>query len=145
MKKKIIIIGSGFGGLGAACRLAARGHEVTIFEKRDKLGGRAYVYEINGFQFDGGPTVITAPFMFDDIFTAAGKKREDYFDLVPVNPFYRIFNAEGRSFNYNNDPQFTLEQIERWNPADKAGTSVSLLPPGLSFRRALSNWPTSPF
>ncbi len=121
MKKKIIIIGSGFGGLGAACRLAARGHEVTIFEKRDKLGGRAYVYEINGFQFDGGPTVITAPFMFDDIFTAAGKKREDYFDLVPVNPFYRIFNAEGRSFNYNNDPQFTLEQIERWNPADKAG------------------------
>jgi phytoene desaturase len=49
MKKKIIIIGSGFGGLGAAVRLAAKGHEVQIFEKRDKLGGRAYVYEINGF------------------------------------------------------------------------------------------------
>ena len=60
MNKKIIIIGSGFGGLGAACRLAARGHDVEIFEKRDKPGGRAYVYEINGFKFDGGPTIITA-------------------------------------------------------------------------------------
>ena len=74
MSKKIIIIGSGFGGLGAANRLAALGHRVEIFEARDKLGGRGYTYEINGFKFDGGPTVITAPFMFDDIFTAAGKE-----------------------------------------------------------------------
>ena len=61
MKKKIIVIGSGFGGLGAAVRLAAHGHDVTLYEKRDKLGGRAYTYEIDGFTFDGGPTVITAP------------------------------------------------------------------------------------
>ena len=73
MKKKIIVIGSGFGGLAAAIRLAAKGHQVELFEKRDKLGGRAYVYEVNGFKFDGGPTVITAPFMFDDLFAAAGK------------------------------------------------------------------------
>ena len=71
MSKKIIIIGSGFGGLGAAIRLAAQGHRVEIFEARDKPGGRGYTYEINGFKFDGGPTVITAPFMFDDIFAAA--------------------------------------------------------------------------
>jgi phytoene desaturase len=121
MKKKIIIIGGGFGGLGAACRLASHGHDVEIFEKRDKLGGRGYVYEINGFQFDGGPTVITAPFMFDDIFKAAGKIREDYFKLVPVNPFYRIFDHEGRSFDYNNDPEFIYSEIEKWNPADKQG------------------------
>jgi phytoene desaturase len=121
MRKKVIIIGSGFGGLAAACRLAARGYNVEIFEKRDKLGGRGYVYEINGFKFDGGPTVITAPFMFDDIFAAAGKRREDYFQMTPVNPFYRIFDHEGHDFNYNNDPAFILDQIRSRNPDDCAG------------------------
>tara|TARA_Y100001935_G_scaffold128815_1_gene106815 strand:- start:29318 stop:30796 length:1479 start_codon:yes stop_codon:yes gene_type:complete len=121
MKKRIIIIGSGFGGLGAASRLLSAGHDVTILEKRDKLGGRAYVYEQDGFKFDGGPTVITAPFMFDDIWNAAGKKREDYFDLVPCDPFYRIFDHTGKSFDYNNDHEFTLSEIEKWNPEDKAG------------------------
>jgi len=119
--QKTIVIGSGFGGLAAAARLAARGHTVEIFEKRDQLGGRAYVYEVNGFKFDGGPTVITAPFMFDDIFKAAGKRREDYFELVPLSPFYRIFDHTGRSFDYNADEGFTLSQIEKWNPADKEG------------------------
>lgn len=118
---KIIVIGSGFGGLGAAIRLAARGHDVEIFEKRDKPGGRAYVYEMDGFKFDGGPTVITAPFMFDDIWAAAGKKREDYFDLVPCDPYYRIFDAEKRAFDYNGDEEFILQQIAKWNPADREG------------------------
>ncbi len=118
---RIIVIGSGFGGLAAAIRLAAQGHDVTIFEKRDKLGGRAYVYEVDGFKFDGGPTVITAPFMFDDLWQAAGKRRQDYFDLVPVNPFYRIFNSQGRHFDYNGDESFILDQIARWNPADREG------------------------
>ena len=120
-KQKIIVIGSGFGGLAAAARLAARGHAVEVFEKRDQLGGRAYVYEMDGFRFDGGPTVITAPFMFDDIFRAAAKRREDYFQLVPLSPFYRIFDQAGRSFDYNADEAFTLSQIEKWNPADKDG------------------------
>jgi phytoene desaturase len=119
--KKIIVIGAGFGGLAAAVRLAARGHEVAIFEKRDKPGGRGYVYEIDGFQFDGGPTVITAPFMFDDIFQAAGKRREDYFTFVPLSPFYRIFDHQKKVFNYNGDPDFTAEQIRAWNPADAEG------------------------
>lgn len=118
---KIIVIGSGFGGLGAAIRLAAKGHEVEIVEKRDQAGGRAYVYEINGFKFDGGPTVITAPFMFDDIWAAAGKKRKDYVEFVPCDPYYRIFDWNKRIFNYNGDEQFILSQIEQWNPADKEG------------------------
>ncbi|MDQ3398035.1 MAG: phytoene desaturase [Deinococcota bacterium] len=118
---KIIVIGSGFGGLGAAVRLAAQGHQVGIFEKRDKLGGRAYVYEVNGFKFDGGPTIITAPFMFDDIFKAAGKRREDYFELVPCDPFYRIFDVQKRYFDYNANKSFTLGQIDKFSPADKAG------------------------
>ncbi len=119
MSKKVIVIGSGFGGLATAVRLAANGFDVEIFEKRDKLGGRAYVYEINGFKFDGGPTVITAPFMFDEIFEMAGRRREDYFKMVPVDPFYRIFDHEGKCFDYNNDPQFILSQIDLWNPEDK--------------------------
>jgi phytoene desaturase len=119
--KKIIVIGSGFGGLGAAVRLAAQGHQVEIFEKRDQPGGRAYVYNLAGFKFDGGPTVLTAPFMFDDLFALAGRKRQDYFQMVPVNPFYRIFDSQKRSFEYNGNLDFTLSQIERWNPADKAG------------------------
>lgn len=121
MKQKIIVIGSGFGGLGAAIRLAARGHDVEIFEKRDKLGGRAYVYEINGFKFDGGPTVITAPFMFDDLWAAAGKRREDYFEMVPCDPYYRIFDWNKRAFDYNGDESFILDQIAEWNPADREG------------------------
>jgi phytoene desaturase len=121
MKQKIIVIGSGFGGLGAAIRLAARGHEVEIFEKRDKLGGRAYQYEINGFKFDGGPTVITAPYMFDELFEEAGKHREDYFNLVPLDPFYRIFDHKGSHFDYHRNLDDTLSEIERWNPADRDG------------------------
>lgn len=118
---RIIVIGSGFGGLAAAIRLAARGHEVEIFEKRDMAGGRAYVYEMDGFKFDGGPTVITAPFMFDDLFAAAGRKREDTVKFQPLDPYYRIFNHEGRSFDYNGDESFILDQIRRWNADDAEG------------------------
>ncbi|MBP3192040.1 phytoene desaturase family protein [Natronogracilivirga saccharolytica] len=121
MSKHIAIIGTGFGALGAAARLLAEGYNVTLFEKRDKPGGRAYVFEENGFRFDAGPTVITAPFMFDDIFNKAGKKREDYFELVPCQPFYRIFNHEGRHFDYNSDESFIFSEIDRWNPEDKEG------------------------
>ncbi len=118
---KIIVIGSGFGGLGAAIRLAARGYDVEIFEKRDKPGGRAYVYEINDFKFDGGPTVITAPFMFDDLWAAAGKRREDYFNMVSCDPFYRIFDPDGDKFDYNGDEDFIVEEIRKRNPADVEG------------------------
>ena len=121
MKKKIAVIGSGFGGLAAAIRLAARGHEVDIYEKLDKPGGRAYVFELDGFSFDAGPTVITAPFLFDEIFEAAGKRREEYISFIPLDPFYRIFNHEGRHFDYNGNMDFVLSEIDRWNPADKDG------------------------
>lgn len=121
MQEKVILIGSGFGGLGAAARLAARGYEVDVFEKLDKPGGRAYVFERDGFTFDAGPTVITAPFMFDEIFAAAGRRREDYVEFKMLDPFYRIFNHEGRPFDYNGDGEFIAEQIARWNAADVAG------------------------
>jgi len=120
-QKKIIVIGSGFGGLAAAIRLAAQGHAVTLFEKRDKLGGRAYTYTIDGFTFDGGPTIVTAPYLLDDLWALAGKRREDFVTLTPCDPFYRIFNHDGRVLDYNSDHEFILSQIEKLSEPDKEG------------------------
>ena len=120
-KQKVIVIGSGFGGLAAAIRLAAKGHDVTIFEKRDKLGGRAYQYDINGFKFDGGPTVMTAPYIFDEIFAAAGRSRKDYIQFMPLDPFYRIYNEDGDYLDYWRDTGRMLDEIDKFNPADKVG------------------------
>ena len=118
---RIIVIGSGFGGLAAAIRLQNQGHDVTILEKRDKPGGRAYVYEQDGFKFDGGPTVITAPFLIDELFEGAGRRTEDYVKLVPVDPFYRIFFPDGTHFDYCGDSSRMVAQIEQLDPADVAG------------------------
>jgi phytoene desaturase len=119
--ERVVVIGSGFGGLGAAARLAARGHHVTVVEALDKLGGRAYVFEQDGFRFDGGPTIITAPWLFDDIWALAGKEREDYVEFVKCDPFYRIFDHQGRRFDYNDDEAFILSEIERFAPSDMEG------------------------
>lgn len=115
------MIGSGFGGLAAAVRLQSRGYQVTLVEARDMLGGRAYVYRQDGFTFDGGPTVITAPFMIDDIFRQAGRKTSDYVDIVPVDPFYRIEFHDGRSFEYNNDEAETERRVAAFAPGDLEG------------------------
>ena len=95
---RVVVIGSGFGGLAAAVRLQQQGHEVTILEKRDKPGGRAYVYEQDGFTFDGGPTIITAPWLIDELFERSGRRTNDYVDLVPIDPFYNIRFEDGSVF-----------------------------------------------
>lgn len=118
---KIVVIGSGFGGLSCAIRLQGQGHEVTIVEKRDKLGGRAYVYEQDGFKFDGGPTIITAPWLIDEIFEAAGKKTADYVKLVKLDPFYNIRWEDGTVFHYNDDRERLLSEIRKIDPAGIEG------------------------
>ncbi len=118
---RIAVIGSGFGGLAAAIRLRALGHEVALLEKRDKPGGRAYVYEQDGFTFDAGPTILTAPWLIDDLFTAAGKTTGDYVRLVPLDPFYNIRFEDGSVFHYNGDPEQMLAQVRAFNPADVEG------------------------
>jgi phytoene desaturase len=118
---KIIVIGSGFGGLSAAIRLQSQGHQVTIVEKRDKLGGRAYVYEQDGFKFDGGPTIITAPWLIDEIFEIAGKKTSDYVNLVKIDPFYNIRWEDGTVFHYNDDRDRLLEEISKISPEGVEG------------------------
>lgn len=120
-RKEIIVIGSGFGGLSAAIRLAAAGHQVYLYEKRDQLGGRAYQYEVNGFKFDGGPTVITAPYMFDELFALGGKDRKDYFELLPIDPYYRVFDERGRAYNYYRDLERAKAEVAKISPADVPG------------------------
>lgn len=119
--KKIVVIGSGFGGLATAVRLQAKGYEVDVVEARDQLGGRAYVYRQDGFTFDGGPTILTAPFLVDEIFQAAGKRTQDYLDIVPCDPFYRIEFHDGRSFEYNADGAATEERVRQFAPGDLDG------------------------
>ncbi len=118
---QIVVIGSGFGGLYAAIRLQAQGHQVTILEKRDKPGGRAYVYEQDGFKFDGGPTIITAPWLIHDLFTLCGKDSEDYVKIVKIDPFYNIRFEDGSVFRYNDDRESLLRQIKEFSPSDVEG------------------------
>ncbi len=115
---KVIVIGSGFGGLTAAIRLQAKGFDVEIVEKRDKPGGRAYVYEQDGFVFDGGPTIITAPWLINDLFELCGKKTDDYVKIVPIDPFYNVRFQDGTVFRYNGKREEVIEQIRSFNPAD---------------------------
>jgi phytoene desaturase len=105
------IIGSGFGGLAAAIRLQAAGFRTVVFEKRDLPGGRAYVYHDQGFTFDAGPTVITAPECLREIFASAGASMENYVELLPVTPFYRLFWEDGYRFDYSGDLASIIEQI----------------------------------
>src|SRR5450830_1209082 len=84
--KTAVVVGAGFGGLALAIRLQAGGVQTTLLEKRDKPGGRAYVYEDQGFVFDAGPTVITDPSCIEELFDLAGKRIEDYVEMLPVAP-----------------------------------------------------------
>ncbi|WP_426444839.1 phytoene desaturase [Siccibacter colletis] len=119
--KPTIVIGAGFGGLALAIRLQAAGVQTTLLESRDKPGGRAYVYQDQGFTFDAGPTVITDPSAIEELFTLAGKRLDDYVELMPVTPFYRLCWEDGEVFDYANDQAALEQQIARLNPDDVAG------------------------
>jgi phytoene desaturase len=115
------VVGSGFGGLAAAIRLQARGVRTVLFEKRDLPGGRAYVYRDQGFTFDAGPTVITAPQCLEELFAVAGRRMSDYVQMLPVTPFYRLSWPDGVAFDYDGDQGNMEEQIRRLSPGDVAG------------------------
>jgi len=121
VRGRAAVIGSGFGGLAAAIRLQAAGFDTTLYEGRDRPGGRAYVYHDAGFTFDAGPTVITAPHIFEDLFREAGRDLRDYVELLPVEPFYRLVWEDGTVFDYNGDGEAMVEQIRRLRPEDVAG------------------------
>ncbi|MFT4276561.1 MAG: phytoene desaturase [Rhodopseudomonas sp.] len=113
-----VVIGSGFGGLAAAVRLGARGYRVTVLEKLDQPGGRAYVHRQDGFAFDAGPTIVTAPYLFEELWKLCGKRMSDDITLKPMSPFYRIRFDDGTHFDYSDDRNAVLDQIAKFCPDD---------------------------
>lgn len=116
-----VVIGSGFGGLAAAVRLGARGYRVTVLERLEQPGGRARVHRRDGFTFDAGPTIVTAPFLFEELWQLAGKRMADDVTLVPMDPFYRIRFSDGATFDYSGDPERMRAEVARFSPDDVAG------------------------
>ena len=119
--KHAIVIGSGFGGLAAAVRLGVRGYRVTVLEKLDAPGGRAYVYRQDGYTFDAGPTIITAPYLFEDLWAICGKRLADHVKLRSIDPFYEVRFDDGTVFRYTSDMAAMREQIARIEPRDVEG------------------------
>jgi phytoene desaturase len=120
-RPRAVVIGSGFGGLAAAIRMAVRGWQVTVLEKLDAPGGRAYVHRQDGFTFDAGPTIVTAPFMLEELWALAGRRLSDDVDLRPMDPFYRIRFDDGSWFDYCGDPERMRAEVARFSPEDLPG------------------------
>ncbi|MEL0182491.1 MAG: phytoene desaturase [Candidatus Poseidoniales archaeon] len=119
--RRAAVIGSGFGGLGAAIRLQSAGIQTVLYEARDLPGGRAYVYEDEGFTFDAGPTVITAPHTLTDLFELTGRHLEDYIELMEVQPMYRLIWSDGDRFDYVRDEAAMVAQIAQRSQRDADG------------------------
>jgi phytoene desaturase len=120
-KPHAVVIGSGFGGLAAAVRLGARGYRVTVLERLDAPGGRAYVFRQDGFTFDAGPTIVTAPFLFEELWALAGRRLADDVRLVSLAPFYRVRFHDGETFDCSADPAAMRAEVARLSPGDVAG------------------------
>ena len=118
---KAIVIGAGFGGIAAALRLRAKGYEVSLIDRCAGLGGRAQVFERDGFKHDAGPTVITAPFLFEELFELFGERFEDNVRLVPLTPWYRFHFSDNTQFDYGGTLDQTLAEIARIEPDDCDG------------------------
>jgi phytoene desaturase len=120
-RARAVVIGSGFGGLAAAIRLQSAGVRTVLVEKRDRPGGRAASWVAEGFRFDAGPTVITAPPVLEELFALSGRRMRDAVTLLPVDPFYRLFWSDGDRFDYNGDQAALEAQIARRRPRDVEG------------------------
>ncbi len=121
-KNRAVVVGAGFGGIAAALRVAAKGYRVTLIDRAPMLGGRAQVFEKDGFKHDAGPTVITAPFLIEELFDLFGKKSGGYIDLRPLAPWYRFFfDEDGSTFDYGGTLEETLAEMRRIDPADGDG------------------------
>ena len=115
-----VVIGSGFGGLAAAVRLGARGYAVKVLERLDGPGGRAYVQTEGGFTFDSGPTIVTMPWLFEELWVLCGKRMADDIDLRPLDPFYNVRFDDGSVFAYRGSREASMAEIERFSPGESA-------------------------
>ena len=121
MTKKVIVIGSGFGGLASALRLRAKGYEVTLVEKHPDLGGRARVFKKGNFIYDGGPTVITAPYLIEELFSLFNKKISNYVKIVPLDLWYRFVFNDGETFDYSGNEKSMEKEIKKFSEKDYEG------------------------
>lgn len=115
---KISVIGAGLGGLSAACLLAAKGHQLTVFEKNEKVGGKMNILEQKGFRFDTGPSLLTMPFVLENLFKECGANLKEYLELVPLSPLCKYFYPDGTVFNNWKDKQKTVSEIQGFAPKD---------------------------
>ena len=118
---RVGIIGGGFGGIASALRMRAKGFKVTLVEKHPDLGGRARVFKRGKFIYDGGPTVITAPYLFDELFSLFNKKTSDYVKIVPLNLWYRFVFNDGETFDYTGNDKSMEEQVRKFSTKDFIG------------------------
>lgn len=118
---RAIVIGAGFGGIASALRLRSKGYDVTLIDRCGALGGRAQVFERDGFRHDAGPTVITAPFLFEELFLLFGERMAEHINLVPLKPWYRFCFSDGETFDYGGTLEETLAEISRIEPRDCDG------------------------
>ena len=115
---KTLVVGGGFGGIAAALRCKAMGHNVTIIDKLSKLGGRAQVIERNGYKYDTGPTVITAPFLIEELFNLFNEKLSDHLEFKPLDPWYRFHFHDSTTFDYSSTVEETKKEISKFSPED---------------------------
>lgn len=116
-----IVIGSGFGGLSAALLLQANGYETTLVEALDKVGGRGRVFQFQGYDFEAGPTVITAPDLLEELYTEAGLNFKDEVPLLETTPFYDLYFSDGSMMHYYGDGDKLVDEVRKINPDDVEG------------------------
>ncbi len=144
-QRRIVVIGGGFGGLATALRLQAAGCQVTLVEAREKVGGRAYQLQTEGFTFDMGPTLITAPALLDDLWRLAGRDLHAELELVELSPFYRLLFPDGRAFDYWGKAEQDEAEIARFAPGDVAGYRAFLSASQRLYERAFVDLAAQPF
>ena len=145
MAKKIIVIGSGFGGLASALRMRSKGYEVTLVEKHPDLGGRARVFKKGNFTYDGGPTVVTAPYLFEELFSLFDKKISSYTKIVPLDLWYKFVFEDGSSFNYSGNEELMKKEIEKFSKQDLSGYKKLLEFTEKIFNKGFIELSTKPF
>jgi phytoene desaturase len=142
---KVVVVGAGLGGLAVAVRLAGQGHQVVVVEKRHQPGGRAGRLSIQGYEFDTGPTIVTAPSLLDDLWAGVGRRRSDDVELLPLDPFYRIAFPDGRAFDYSNTPELMDASLRRFDPEGPAQLRRFLAAIDPMYRRGFQDLGARPF